>query len=93
MDDLDKTFNFTVSSNSEIAFIWYKLVITKNYTKSYPAIEDFLIHVGRIKFVVPLFRALAADESGKAFAKEIYQKAKEGYHPLTQSAVEKILKF
>ena len=92
MTDLDNNFQFSTISNSEIAFVWYKLAIIKNYKDSYPALEKFLTNVGRIKFVAPLYRALAVDEAGKKMAIKIFQKARAGYHPLTISEIDAIIK-
>eukprot|EP01035_Chromulina_nebulosa_P048470 gene48470-65768_t len=38
------------------------------------AIEAYLGHVGRMKLISPIYRALAATEAGKAQAKAIYKK-------------------
>ncbi len=50
----------------------------------------FLVRVGRVKLVVPVYRALA--ESGQAaFAREVFERAQPGYHPITIAAVERLL--
>jgi hypothetical protein len=54
MTALDKTFHFTASNNSEIKCDWLLLVIETKYKAGYLALEDFLCHVGRRKFVKPL---------------------------------------
>jgi leukotriene-A4 hydrolase len=38
-----------------------------------------------------VYRAFARTPEGLAFAKTTYAKAKSGYHPMTQQAVEGIL--
>lgn len=90
MADLDSTFNLSASTNSEIAFIWFKQAINKKYKTAYPAIENFLINVGRIKFVAPLYRALVQNDD-RDLALKIYHEAKAGYHPLTRESVEIVL--
>jgi leukotriene-A4 hydrolase len=42
--------------------------------------------------IVPLYRDLAATPEGRALAAKIYARARDGYHPLTQSAVDQVLK-
>jgi hypothetical protein len=37
---------------------------------------------------MPVYRALSKTPDGLAFAEQVYAKAKNGYHPLTQQAVE-----
>jgi hypothetical protein len=57
MKDLDDAFHFTESGNAEILFAWFVLAVNSNYKPAYPAMEEFLEHVGRRKFVKPLFVA------------------------------------
>ncbi len=92
MADLDKTFKLSASPNSEIAFAWFLQAINHNYSGALPYIERFLLHVGRAKFVVPLYAALNKQDAYKKFAREVYKKAREGYHPVTYSAVDRVLK-
>ncbi|KAA3617795.1 MAG: M1 family peptidase [Calditrichaeota bacterium] len=91
LSDLDKTFNFTNSGNSEILYAWFIKAIEHNYNTAFPALENFLMSVGRAKFVAPLYGALTQSEEGRVFAKEIYKKARPGYHPVTYGYVDGIL--
>ncbi len=91
MQELDDTFHFSKTGNSEILFCWLELVIANKYTPNYPALKEFLIQVGRRKFVKPLFAALVKTPEGKIFAKEIYSSARPNYHPITQATVDEIL--
>jgi hypothetical protein len=50
-----------------------------------------MTRIGRRYLVVPLYEALAKTPDGRAFAREVYAKAKPGYHPLTQASIEKAL--
>ena len=38
-----------------------------------------------------MYKAFAKTPEGLAYAEQVYAKAKPGYHPLTQQAVEAIL--
>jgi leukotriene-A4 hydrolase len=92
MAELDAAFNLTKSGNSEIAFQWLMMSIKNKYAAAFPRLEEFLVSIGRRKFVKPLFDELAKTPEGTARAKEIYAKARPGYHPITQSSVDEILK-
>jgi len=92
MGGLDKLFNFTNIGNSEIAFQWLLMSIKNNYSAADTRLEEFLTSIGRRKFVRPLYAELAKTSEGKKRANQIYAKARSGYHPITQSAVEAILK-
>lgn len=92
MEQLDRVFGFSRSGNSEVLFVWLQHVIRSRYTPAYPALEKFLIEIGRRKFVKPLYTAMAEDASTKELARLIYQKARPGYHPITYMTVDELLK-
>jgi leukotriene-A4 hydrolase len=87
--DLDDRFRFTGSSNAEIAHAWYRLAIASNYAKAYPAIERYLLGIGRLKLIRPLYMDLLKTPEGKQFALRVYAAARPGYHPITQRALDK----
>jgi leukotriene A-4 hydrolase/aminopeptidase len=93
MAELDKAFNLTKVGNSEIAFQWLLMSIKNDYAAAYPRLEEFLTSIGRRKFVKPLFDELAKTPEGTKRANDIYAKARSGYHPITQSSVDTILKW
>jgi leukotriene-A4 hydrolase len=92
MKELDEAFHFSQSGNSEILFAWLEHVIASKYEPAYAALENFLINVGRRKFVKPLFSALAKTAEGKEMAKKIYARARPNYHFVTTNTVDEILK-
>lgn len=91
MEALDATFNFTASGNSEIQSEWFQHAIASRYSKAYPALEKFLIQVGRRKFLKPIYSELAKTPEGKEMAKEIYKKARPGYHAVSYQTIDGIL--
>jgi leukotriene A-4 hydrolase/aminopeptidase len=92
MRELDEAFKFTASENSEVLCQWLEIAIHSKYEPAYPRLEEFLTRQGRRKFVKPLFEALVKTEEGKRRAREIYAKARAGYHPITAGTVEGLLK-
>ena len=88
---LDEAFHLTQTRNSEIAFAWFMIGIRNGYAPIKPALERFLLEVGRRKFVVPLYRALAEREADRDWALNIFARAKSGYHPITTGSVEEAL--
>jgi hypothetical protein len=65
--------------------------VRSGYTAARPAIEKFLVQIGRRKLIMPTYGALAATPDGKAFATQVFAKAKPGYHPITIVSVEQAL--
>ncbi|MGE0488642.1 MAG: M1 family metallopeptidase [Vulcanimicrobiota bacterium] len=92
MAELDQGFDFTRSRNAELLFAWLRTAVRVQYQPAYPAVEDFLIEVGRRKFVEPLFETMVAQPGGKAWATKIFERARLNYHSLTRSAVEDLLR-
>ena len=92
MHELDQNFNFTQTGNSEIACDWFKHCIDHQYEEAFPALNDFLIRVGRRKFLTPLYMRLAKSPQNKAWAKEVYQTARNGYHSVSYNTIDEVLK-
>ncbi|MEV0284596.1 MULTISPECIES: M1 family metallopeptidase [unclassified Kribbella] len=89
LQQLDRAFQLTGTANGEIARRWYQIVAASSYEASYADLASFLTRVGRMKLVLPVYRALAGTD--RAFAAEVFAKARPGYHPITTAAVQKIL--
>jgi leukotriene-A4 hydrolase len=92
MVDLDKTFHFTQTGNSEIADLWFLQSIRSKYEPAYSAMKQFLYVTGRQKFLEPLYKAMKSTPEGTTMAMEIYKTARPNYHPLAQKTIDEILK-
>jgi leukotriene-A4 hydrolase len=92
MAELDQAFHLTRTGNDEILDQWLLMSIESGYTHAFPRLDGFLLHVGRIKYIRPLYAALMKTPRDQARAKEIYHKARPGYHPIAQAAIDKIVK-
>lgn len=88
---LDTAFGFTASGNSEIQSAWFERSIAAGYDDAYPALRDFLLEVGRRKFLKPLYTALAETPEGLAWAREVYAEARSGYHSVSSNTIDEIL--
>jgi hypothetical protein len=92
MANLDKAFDLTNSTNAEITHAWYLLSIRVGYNDVYPAMATYLKGIGRRKLIVPLYKELAKKPKSKAWALEVYQQARPGYHGLAQGTIDGVLK-
>jgi leukotriene-A4 hydrolase len=93
LTDLDQTFSFTASGNSEILTDWLVLSVKRHYRPADSRLGDFLMTVGRRKFLKPLYTELAKTPDGLARARAIYAKARPRYHAVSTSTIDKILKW
>jgi leukotriene-A4 hydrolase len=93
MGELDRAFNLTRSGNSEIAFQWLLMSIRNQYEPANARLDEFLLSVGRRKFIRPLYQELAKTPGGKARAMEIYRRARPTYHPIAVTSIDADLKW
>ena len=91
LEALDQAFSLTASSNNEIAHSWLRLAIRNGYQPAFGRLEDYLVEIGRNKLIRPLYQDLVKTDSGKVFARRVYERARPGYHPLSQSIVDAIV--
>ncbi len=92
MRELDKSFHFTQSGNSEILEAWLLRAIKSGYKDAYGSLENFLTSQGRRKFLKPLYEELVKTEEGRSLAKKIYATARPGYHSVSYLTIDEILK-
>jgi leukotriene-A4 hydrolase len=91
MAELDRAFALTESGNAEILGQWLVLVARERHEPAFAKLEQFLIEVGRRKFLTPIYRALLTSEAGKAQAKAIYAKARPGYHAISRATIDELV--
>jgi hypothetical protein len=91
--ELDQTFGFTASGNSEILCDWLVQAIKRGYHPADARLDDFLMNVGRRKFLKPLYAELAKTPAGMARAREIYARARPRYHAVSKGTIDKILNW
>jgi aminopeptidase N len=92
MDRLDREYRLTDSGNSEILCQWLLMAVRAGYRPADKRLEQFLCSVGRRKFLKPLYTELMKTAEGKERAREIYAKARAGYHPIAQATIDGIVR-
>ncbi len=88
---LDAAFGFTQSGNAEILTAWFPHTLRAGYQPADAALENFLRHVGRRKFLTPLYKALLATPGGPARARRIYAAARPNYHSVATGTLDALL--
>lgn len=90
MSVIDIEFDLTNSTNAEVQCVWYQKAVESGYDKAYPAMEEFLVTVGRRKFLTPLYSAMK-DHNELELAKSIYDKARPNYHAVSKNTMDDLL--
>ena len=88
---LDDAFALTGSRNAEIASQWLLMSLKGGYGRTDDRLEEFLVEIGRRKFIKPLYEELVKTDSGRTRALAIYRKARPGYHPIGVDTVDRIV--
>jgi leukotriene-A4 hydrolase len=91
MRELDAALGLTASGNAEIAFQWLLHSLKSDYAATDARLEDFLVSIGRRKFIKPLYEELVKSEPGRRRALAIYRRARPGYHPIAVDTVDRIV--
>ena len=91
MAALDAQFGFSQTGNSEVLTAWLEQSIRHQYEPAYPALRNFLVHTGRRKFLVPLYRVMLETDQ-KAMADSIYAEARPNYHFVSTNTLDAMLK-
>lgn len=91
MKQLDAAWHLTGTPNAEIGMRWYSHAIAAGDTAVWDAAREHMMRIGRMYLTLPVYKAFAATPEGLAYAKAAYANAKDGYHPMTQGAIEAIL--
>ena len=94
MQRLDNAFNFTNSTNSYIAMVWYEQSINHDYHGNNvdTKIEEFLTTVGRRWYVSTIFKAFKKNNKVDE-ALTIYKKSRPNYHSVTANTIDVMLGY
>ncbi len=91
MQALDARFEFTRTGNCEVLDTWLRLSVQCSYHEADARLEEFLMEVGRRKYLEPLYKELKKTPQGLELAKSIYAKARPRYHALSQGTIDEVL--
>ncbi|MBU1674922.1 M1 family metallopeptidase [bacterium] len=88
---LDETFGLTGKGNYEILVEWLTIAAGSAYAPVLPRVREVLTNVGRMKYLKPLYGALAGNPETVAFAREVFADVADSYHPLSRGSVAGII--
>jgi leukotriene A-4 hydrolase/aminopeptidase len=88
---LDAHFQLMGRGNHEILVEWLTLAAAADYEPAFPRLREVLGRVGRMKYLRPLYGALATSPRTRALARDIFAAASPGYHGLSRRVVASVL--
>lgn len=92
MAEMDAHWEISQTGNNEVLFAWLEQSVRSQYEPAYPSLENFLVSIGRRKYLTPLYRAMketGQDEMGL----KIYRKARPNYHSVATGTIDALLAF
>jgi aminopeptidase N len=92
VQSLDAQYKLSATHNAILACSWFRLALGHGDQAVLPPVRKYLIEIGRMRLIKPLYRELLKTPDGKAYAGKVYAEAKPGYNPITQQAIERVLK-
>jgi leukotriene-A4 hydrolase len=81
--ELDAGWNLSDTRNAEIGRTWFIQVATRRYRDAYEPLEAHLNRYGRGRLIAPVYRALAENGEDLELAREMFERARGAYHPIT----------
>ena len=92
LSELDEAMKLSTSPNAYVRSAWLVLAIGNRYQPAIASAEEFLPRVGRNLLIRPVYRALVQQgDWGLPVAQRIFAGARSNYHPITVTAIEKVL--
>ncbi|MGN6107109.1 MAG: leukotriene A4 hydrolase C-terminal domain-containing protein [Kofleriaceae bacterium] len=82
----------TSSTNYEVLVAWLVFALQSGYAQVVPRVEAVLGEVGRMKFLRPLYSALARDPQLRPVARQLFERLRPRYHPIARQVVESLLR-
>jgi hypothetical protein len=89
--ELDARFKLSESKNPEVLVSWLTLACESGFTKVLPQVNAVVARYGRMKYLKPLYRALAMTAETKAHARELFEKNRGRYHPIAQQVLRTVV--
>ena len=91
-EELDAKYALTASKNPEVLVSWLVLACESGYGAVLARTTELLGHIGRMKYLRPIYRALAGRPETKPLAHELFERFHAQYHPIAQQIIRGVLK-
>jgi hypothetical protein len=92
LDTLEARFHLTQSNNYDVLVAWLALCLQSGYHAVLSRVDQVLAGVGRMKYLRPLYTALAKHPGTRDRARASYERLRAGYHPIARQMVESVLR-
>jgi aminopeptidase N len=91
VEALEARFALTAHPNMEVLASWLVLAVRTGHALAVERAEEVLGEVGRMKYLKPLYAALAVRPATRTRARALFARVGARYHPIAREGVERIL--
>ena len=92
LERMDALYDLTSSKNAELRCRWQRLCIRHRAAFIVPHVVAFVVTVGRMKFVRPLYRELGEWPEHRQAAVDTFKEHRSAYHPIAAKMIAQDLK-
>jgi leukotriene-A4 hydrolase len=90
-DRLEELYPYSDTENPEILTAWLIEVLPLGYQKAFYPAQRLLKNTGRRKFLVPVYKSLMNSDKGRLVAILTYKEARNSYHSVASSTLDRLL--
>jgi aminopeptidase N len=91
-EELDRAFHLETRRNLEIRVNWILVQLRSGIPHGTAAAREVLLSTGRLRHVRAIYAALCSQPALRDLALEIFEEAREGYHPIARARIEELLR-
>lgn len=89
--ELDEALGLSTTRNANIARAWFIRVARLAHRPAYDALEEHVTRNGRTWLLREVYRSLVENGEDGEYARQLFEKARAKYHPLTVLAIDPLL--
>ncbi|HEX2992129.1 MAG TPA: leukotriene A4 hydrolase C-terminal domain-containing protein, partial [Anaerolineales bacterium] len=89
---LDEVLELEKRNDDHFLSYFYAACIASGYREILARVESFVEKIGRMLYILPIGRALAASDWARDQARPLFERVRERHHPVTINAVDSFLK-
>ena len=88
---LDQRFNLTASKNADVLVAWLTAGCEAGFAPAVQRAASLLGELGRMKYLRPLYQALAQRDETRPRARALFAEHRASYHPIAQQVIAGLL--
>ncbi|HMK74355.1 MAG TPA: leukotriene A4 hydrolase C-terminal domain-containing protein, partial [Myxococcaceae bacterium] len=92
VEALDRAFGLCAAKNPDVLVAFLVPALSAGYRPAVERAQTFLAEVGRMKYLKPLYAALAARPETRGVAEACFERLRGRYHVIAAAGVESLLR-